>query len=322
MAFEQYANLASTNLTANYTAGSGVLQVTSTGAPWPTTGNFRVFVADPASGTVKVILEITAVTDGTHWAVVSEGADANGSNGDVVKLCLTAGGMNAIRGDLSQTGLLSAAVPNRAGNLYLPSNAMTPLRDTGSAMVPWGPLWPLADPTLQPFVQQDFGACTSDTSHGGIDISNPTTEGSFNTHALVFPAPATPYHVEFGYFQRKPSGGNNMTGACFSDGTQYEIFDQYFQNSINQQVVFYLTSSTGFGGTIVNTAIGSSIGFMVWARLGDDGVHKTWDVSADGYNWLQAGSELSAGSFVATKVGFYVNCGPAQIRLLHCKITA
>lgn len=321
MAFEQYANLASTNLTANYTAGSGVLQVTATTSPWPASPQFRVFVADPTSGTVKVILKVTAITDTTHWAVTAEGSDANATSGDVVKLCLTAGAMDQIRIDTHQTGALASAVSQKAGNLYLPNNALTILRDTGAAFSPWGPIWPLSDPNLQSWTQQNFGSCTSSSAHGGINIVNPTAEGSFNTHALVKSAPSTPYHCEFGFFKRMLSGGNEMAGACFSDGTKYEIFDQYFQNSLAQAVVFYLTNSTTFGGTPVNTNPGGAIGAMIWARLGDDGTNKTWDISCDGYTWYQVGSEAHATNMTPTQVGIYVNHGPAQVTLLHYKET-
>lgn len=323
MAFEQYSNLASTTLGANYTAGSGVLQVVTTAPPFPTSGNFRVFVADPTTGVVKVILKVTAVTDGTHFAVTAEGTDANAVTADVVKVSLTAGGMDAIRGDLVQTGALASAVNNKAGNLYLPKDALNILRDTGSAFDTFGPVWGLANPNLQSWTQQDFGSCTSDVTHGGISIENPTTEGAFNTHALVFNAPATPYHVEFGYVHFKNGSGNYMCGACFSDGTKYEIFDPFFQDAQGSMVCFYLTNATSFGGTPINSSFGSTFGYpyVYWVRLGDDGTNKTWDISVDGFIWKNIGSEARTTNLTATKLGVYVNNGPSFIRLLSAKIT-
>lgn len=325
MAFERYSNLASTTLGANYTAGSGVLQVVSTAPPFPTVGNFRVFVADPSTGVVKVILKVTAVTDGTHFAVTAEGSDANATTADVVKICLTAGGMDAIRGDLVQRGAWASKVANKAGNLYLPSDALMFGRDTGAAFDAYGPTWPLADPNLQTWTQQDFGSCTTDAIHGGITIVNPTSEGAFNTHALVMAAPATPYHVEFAYTRWFSTNGTNcMAGACFSDGTKYEIYDPSFQNSPTQHIVFYLNTATSFGG---NTPVNNNIGNIVWAgglwwvRIGDDGVHKTWEFSNDGYTWIAEGNETSATNFTATKVGFYIDNGIGNIRLVHLKVT-
>lgn len=138
MAFETYSNLAATTLTANYTAGSGAIQVASTAGNFPASPNFRVFIADATTGTVRVILKVTAVTDATHFAVTAEGSDANATSGDNVKLSLTAGGMDAIRGDLSQAGV-DASVPSttgqKAGNLYFSTDQAKTRRFDGASWV-------------------------------------------------------------------------------------------------------------------------------------------------------------------------------------------
>lgn len=326
MAFETYSNLAATTLTANYTAASGTLQVANTAGAFPTAGNFRVFISDPTSGAVHVILKVTAITDSTHFAVTAEGTDANANNGDNCTISLTAGGMDAIRGDLSQRGAWASRVTNKAGNLYLPSDAMVFGRDNASAFDNYGPIKALSDPNLLTFAQQDFGSCTSDTTHGGLSISNPTTESAFHTHALVTAVPGTPYHVEFGYYAQHQNQTNYMSGACFSDGTKYEILDPLFQGTIGSVIVFYLTNSTSFGNTPINSSFDDRfvdrLFNMHWVRLGDDGTNKTWDVSIDGINWVNVGSEARATNLTATKVGLYVDYGPSYVRLLHCKITA
>jgi hypothetical protein len=325
MAFEQYANLCSTNLTAGYTAGAGSIAVTSTASPWPASPQFHIYIADPTTGVVKVILKVTAVTDATHWAVTAEGTDANASSGDVVKLSLTAGAMDQIRVDVSQLGAYASKTSQKAGNIYFPNDALVLSRDNGASFDSFGPIWPLGDPNAQTWTQQSFGSCSSDTTHGGISILNTASEAAFNVHALTFPTPATPYHIEFTYFQYKANSTNFMTGACFSDGTKYEIFDPAFQQAYGNSVVFYLTNNTTFSSTPVNTNNANNLGFpptLFWVRIGDDGTNKTWDVSVDGYRWSQVGSEARATNFVATKAGIYVDCGPSYIRLISCKITA
>lgn len=323
MAFERYANLCSTTLTAGYTAGAGSITVASTASPWPSSPVFRVYVSDATTGVVKVILKVTAVTDGTHWAVTAEGSDANAASSDVVKLSLTAGGMDAIRADLHQTGALASAVANKAGNLYLPNDGLEIYRDTGSVMVPWGPIWPLTDPALQTWTQTGFGSCTSDTTHGGVDINNPTAEGSFNIHALLKNTPSTPWHAEFGFVQVGNTGGNLMAGPCVSDGTKFAIYTSHFQAAAVQHVEFYASNATTYGGfTPINPGILFAWGPVIFVRLGDDGTNRTYDVSCDGFTWLQVGTEVRTANVTASKVGFYVNGGKQHIRCIHYKETA
>jgi hypothetical protein len=101
---ERYSNLSRTTVVGGYTAGSGVLNVTSTVGdndkpPFPTGPNFRVALADPTTGAVKVLLKVTGVNSSTQWAVTPEGADANASADDVVRPVLTAGALDAIKQD-------------------------------------------------------------------------------------------------------------------------------------------------------------------------------------------------------------------------------
>lgn len=93
---EQFANLASTSLTANYTAGDASVTVSNTAGdngsyPFPVGPTFRIVILDAATQVPKVILKVTAVTDGTHFAVTVEGTDANASSGDIVACVLSAG---------------------------------------------------------------------------------------------------------------------------------------------------------------------------------------------------------------------------------------
>lgn len=113
-----------------------------------------------------------------------------------------------------------------------------------------------------------------------------------------------------------------MSGACWTDGTKYEIFDPIFQNSTTQAVVFYLSNTTSFSGTPINTNPGYSTGAIIWVRLGDDGTNRTWDISCDGYSWYQVGTEARTTNLTPTKAGIYVDCGPSMVRLVHYKETA
>lgn len=96
---EQFANACSTAVAAGgYTAGSGVLNVDSTAAPWPQTGNYRIGIYDQSTGALKVLLEVTAVNSGTQFAVTAEGNDANAAeDDDVYGTIVTAAVMGALQ---------------------------------------------------------------------------------------------------------------------------------------------------------------------------------------------------------------------------------
>lgn len=84
-ATEQVANLTKTTVAVGgYTAGSGVLNVGTTGSPFPSSGTFRVAILDPTEVTIKVTLKVTAINSSTQWAVTAEGTDANANAGDHV----------------------------------------------------------------------------------------------------------------------------------------------------------------------------------------------------------------------------------------------
>ena len=81
---EQFANNCLTYVSGDYTAGSGILNVASTGAPWPQSATFHVGIFDQNSKQLKVILVVSAINSATQWAVSAEGSDANANDGDLV----------------------------------------------------------------------------------------------------------------------------------------------------------------------------------------------------------------------------------------------
>lgn len=321
---EQYANFGTQTLISG-------LAGTSTATTWLVTTNAGYPAATPFHITIdSEIMVCTASTfsGGTFTMSGSRGQEstvvATHSTGVTVLHAITAGAMDQIRQDLIQTGTLSSATNQKAGDLFFPNNGINILRDTGSQFATFGPVWSLSNPSLQSFVQQDFGTASSDTLNGGITIVNTNTVGAFQTHALVIAAPATPYHVEFGYLAQRSGNTNAQAGVIFSDGTKYELFDTFFQAALGNMVCFYLSNSTTYGGsTPVNINVGSTYGypFINWVRIGDNGTNKTWDISVDGFYWINVGSETSSTNFTATKVGVAINSGPSFLRLLSCKIT-
>lgn len=325
MAFEKYYTRFSTTVgVSGYVAGAGALNVASTSG---VSANFSILIVDSTSGTFKALLKVTGINSGTQFATTTEpgGTDANCSSGDLVYAIVSAASMDRMRLDIHQRGTRGSAVSDRAGNLYLPTDACTLMRDNGSIFDTYGPVWGLGDPSAFSWTQANFGSCVQDSTHGGLAIDNPTSEGSFQIRALVKSVPATPWHIEFGYVQcpALAQASNEMSGPCLSDGTKFTIYTSMFQGTRDRCVEFYCTNFTTWGGTIPINAGFTSVGTMVWMRLGDDGTtNRTVDLSCDGYTWYQISSESRTAGLTASQVGIYVNGGPQGIRLFHYKETA
>ncbi len=104
MAFtESFTNLGSCTLLSAYTAGDGTLHVSSTTGddvnyPFPTSVPFRLSVFD-TSNNFQVIFKVTTITDGTHFAGVAEGHDANALINSICTGTQTAASLTALRTD-------------------------------------------------------------------------------------------------------------------------------------------------------------------------------------------------------------------------------
>lgn len=192
MAVERFANLAGTLLNGAYTSGSGVLNVDSTAAPFPQTGNFRVAVADPTTFVVKVILKVTAINSGTQFAVTAEGADANGADNDLCKLVLTNDGLASMFADALQYGAyasLPATTNQRAGNRYLCTDSPYEFVFNGSVWVPFIPgIGQVTQPPSSGWSWVNQGGASVVTTTGGIQLLAPA--GAGDNHRVYVRTPA------------------------------------------------------------------------------------------------------------------------------------
>lgn len=102
MATQKWYNSFLTDLTSGYTAGDGVLVVTST------TGcqaDSSVVVCDASTGETILIFRVTSVPDGTHLNGAAEGSDVNAANGSKVRgSAITAAAMTALTSELRNIG--------------------------------------------------------------------------------------------------------------------------------------------------------------------------------------------------------------------------
>lgn len=128
MAFtEFFTNRGSCTLTSAYTAGDTSIHVSSTTGddanyPFPVSVPFRLSLFD-SSNVFKVILKVTAITDGTHFATTPEGHDANAANGSTCYGVQTAESLTAIRTDAGTVANLTGLGTNVGTFLGTPSSA-------------------------------------------------------------------------------------------------------------------------------------------------------------------------------------------------------
>jgi len=312
MSAEQYANLGSTTLTAGYTAGAGSIQVGSTAGNFPSTAPFRIVIIDASDQvTVKVVLKVTAITDGTHFAVTAEGSDANAASGDLVKgSILTAAGLDAIRGDMSR--VVTGALPSdgrKGDKLYATDDVVMRVHD-GSNFLPFGPLLPLTDPTLQSWAWRNQGSSTVTTRTGSIDIDGTATSG-VNLRCRETSAPgSTPWTVVAVLLPRLLAINFHGCGIYVRDSVGGKITANMVNvGSGNPELsVVNFTNETTFDSFAITS---QNIG-MFWPlvlRITDDGTNLKYYWGTNGTEWIQFHS-VGRHAFLGAgpdKVGFFVD---------------
>jgi len=311
MSAEQYANLGSTTLTAAYTSGSGTLQVASTAGNFPASAPFRIVIIDQTTQAVTVILKVTAITDGTHFAVTAEGTDASANSGDSVKgAILTAAGLDAIRGD--QNRVVTGALPSdgRTGDTLNPTDDIVRRIYSSGAFQSFGPQFPFTDPTLRSWAWRNQGGASVTTNAGSITIVGDAVSG-VNLRCRETAAPgSTPWTVTAcvipqllainfhgcGIYVRDSVGGKMTSIQVGSNSNQPQIQCVNFDNE------------TTFNAFAITSQVTHHYGFL-WLQINDDGTNLKYRWSTNGINFTQFFS-VARHNFLAAgpdKVGFFID---------------
>lgn len=212
-----------------------------------------------------------------------------------------------------------------AGRLCFPSNGIAVLRDTGSAMSAWGPLFKFTDPTLQTFSWVNQGSSTVDTTNGGILLSSPSAAGMAIRKKS---APSTPYTIT-GAITGCSAGnsGYPFWGLCFRESGTGKIVG--LQVNCNMGTpgalayqVQYWSSPTTFSSTPWNGGLNNIAHCPVlWLRIKADGTNLIYYISVDGQHWNQVYTHAKNAIFTTSpdEVGFFAGSnGAGQVdTLLH-----
>lgn len=316
---ENYSNLAETLVgPGGYSAGSGVLNVTSTASPFPNTGNFRVVISDPTSGNPRCILQVTGINSGTQFAVIAEGADATGFVNDKVTGVLTAGAMNAIRANMSRAGVfasLPSPLLSREGDHFTCADGLA-FRFDGASWVPYSTAVLMRKPVLAEYTVVNAASSAIADSGAGLYLRNAAAETGLN--AYVLSAPATPYTLVArmaGYAEVQSSKAPGF-GICFRNSSSGKIETLQVGNSSGgfEVAVHYWTSATAFSSALAAAKPFVLVGEPIWLAIADDGVNKEFAFSPDGVNFETLFAETRTTNFTANQLGFFIHTdGAVQI---------
>jgi len=198
-----------------------------------------------------------------------------------------------------------------AGRVLLPSNGVQLYRDTGSALAPWGPIFPFTAPVDGDYSWVNQGSATVSTTIGGIHLTAPaSTVDSWRIREKTAPTP--PYTIDIAFL---PSFGAPSSAA------HWHYFGAIFRESstgrletltvlINAAIIYNLvayrwTSPTVFSSSIKTT--GYLPGAVCWLRIEDDNTDRKGYVSGDGQNWDEIYSTPRTTFLTADRVGFGIN---------------
>jgi hypothetical protein len=183
----------------------------------------------------------------------------------------------------------------QAGRLALPSDGFCAYRDDGTHLVPWGPLFPFADPQLQTFAWVNQGNATIDTTKGGVYLANLTPAASYSWNIRKKAAPATPYKITVAFMPVFDVLNGGSTGAAyfcltFRESSSGKLAMFFVRMYVNQSAVgtVYVASRKFTNETTYSSdytvnpylVIGEC---PVWfLRIADDGTNRVLSFSTDG----------------------------------------
>lgn len=298
MATEVFANNASTTLSANYTAASGTLSVTSASA-FPTTGNFRILIGTN-------ILLVTAVS-GTTFTVVGgqEGTtDASATSGATVTHVITKGSLFALWSTRPRFTNSSSAVytidstgnnpdclifHNKSGNVsYLlpsPSDGREFELEDFTGAVQTAANWVSIVPHASESINGSTGFAMSGTAfHFTNGSATVTATSSFFTREL---------YVGCSIQSSNQAGVNYIVSAIGSDTS--------------------LTLKTNFSGTTTTTATATRTSLLFAANFG------RLFIRSDGTNWTIRGDGTpTVISFTTSPATFIPPAGTTTGMMLGC----
>lgn len=205
-----------------------------------------------------------------------------------------------------------ASLPSAAwtGRLGFPSDGVAIYRDSGSAWVPWGPLYPLTDPTLQTFAWKTTqGTATIATTKGGIYLSDVSAGTAHVIRMRGKSAPSTPYTITALITYANDLQNFSFLGLAFrqsSDGKLVLFGVETMTGGVNTMVGNFTDANNNSSYPILSGSM-QLAGRQHWLQIADNGTNRICSYSADGQNWVTVHSVGRTSFLTANEVGFFVN---------------
>lgn len=300
-------------LLKNQTAGAenGIYTVNASGAP--TRATDANAAAALFEGWTVYVREGTANAD-SLWKHTTAGPVTVGTTALTFANVDTTGAAGA--GDSTLTSAhASRAAPSNDGNLHFPSDGYSVARDTGSAYVPWGPLFPLTAPPTTGWTWINQEAPTTITAAKDALLLQSTASGNASVEAVnayVRALPAAPYTITFAIdIPYILSVNYGFVGVCWrqsADGKLIKVrfgFNSFFSSTLlYRSITKYTNPTTGAAHYSEEANVGGVPRFI---RLRDDGTNRIVEFSNNGQVWQQYHSVLRTDFLTADQVGIAIN---------------
>lgn len=213
------------------------------------------------------------------------------------------------------TGTYSSLAAYMAGRVLFPSDDTAIQRDTGSVLVPWGPVWKIGNPNLQTWSWVNQGSASVVANGSSLYLNAPSNGSANGARMRVHTAPATPYTftAKLGLVVDWSDNGYASAAVGFrqsSDGKMVlcELWSQTANGSGTAGSSFILkivkwTDASNISSTPL-TAYWYGYGDGVWLRIADNGTNRIISVSPDGLNFIAINTEGRTTFLTADQVGF------------------
>lgn len=280
---ELFANQGQTTLSSAITSTTATSVSVTSGAVFPSTGNFRVVVDDEimlctanASNTLTVVRGYESTTASTHLTAAPIG------------LALTVGGLQ--RYLRNSFHLFDTATPPTGTIQDVSGNELTSSNFT---------------------ITNAVSATVTDAADGSIVVYVPSSSGGGdNLVTLMRSVPSTPYSIQCAmqFYSCSHASQQFRCGVALGDGSGKFVTSGILTQSstpIQHTNTTWLTSTTNAG----NLNFADSLfchGLYYWFKITDDGTNLTFFRSYDGQNWVQ--------DFQGPRT-YYLTSGPTLVGL-------
>jgi len=249
---EYYADLATTTLSSSYTAGAGVIVVT-TAANLSTTRQFHFMITDATTGAVKCIGKATALTSSTFTVTMT--TDANAASGDNVTIVQCAGAEDQIRADGCQFGTF-ANLPTvaKAGDRYKQTDGPYEWIYQSGAWQAFYNGWPATLPPSGSWTTEGLGASGFFSYTNGFGYMVSTSSSNSDALSMSYrTAPTAPYNIVVRVQQDASGLIESIVRGASPTLANAAGFAVGWRDSGGKYLVLMLDCSTGAGATFLVT---------------------------------------------------------------------